>query len=283
MNQEKKSEIKKTSRTTLKELGPRMCIGTCSSDGSYIKDFSVKRWRMKEERELGELRDKSRGENVGQFVSRILSHMCTEIGLHKLETMEEPERLLKISQLFIGDVFYIYVWLRTKSLGKDLSLNVRCSNCNDKFKFIANLDTLEVDVCETYEDSMWNYVLESPFSIRGKEVKSFTFGPPRWTTLENLKGIGSMNTGAAKAGMIHGSIVGINEEKDSEGKIQRVMLAPSELDEMEKIDIERITELMDINAIGPNMTIEGECPKCHSNFIVPINWTYDNFFESSSR
>jgi hypothetical protein len=282
VEQENKQE-NKIIKTTLKELGQSMPLGIISHNGAYAKSFNIKKWRMKEERELGEMRDGNRGESVAQFVSRVVSAMCTNVGTYNFENLKDVERLVHISQMFIGDVFYLYVWLRVKSMGDKLNLNVKCHNCSNSFKYAANLTTVEVNSCETYEDAQWTYKLEEPFIIRGKRVESFTMGPPRWTTLENMSGIGGMNTGAAKAGMILGSIIGINEEKDDNGKINQIVLTLNELDDMCKADIEGIANSLDDNVIGPNMAIEGACPKCRSNFVMPIDWSFDNFFGVSSR
>jgi hypothetical protein len=274
---------KKIKRIPLKDLGMTMPLGILTSDGNYAKSFGIKRWRMKEERELGELRDQNRDASVGQFVATVLSAMCTNVGNHDFEKLKPAEKMVHLSQMFVGDVFYLYTWLRLKSLGPQLKLDIKCPNCSNKFKFSADLNTVEVDTCDRLEDAYWDYKLEEPFEIRNKEVTEFRMGPPRWITLENMKGIGGLNTGAAKAGMILGSIVGIKNWKDAKGEPTPVALAVSELDDMAKVDIEGITSMMDENAIGPNMAIEGECPRCRSNYVMPIDWSYDHFFGASSR
>ena len=55
------------------------------------------------------------------------------------------------------------------------------------------------------------------------------------------------------------------------------------LDEMGKFDLERLTTLIDENAMGPTMAIEDKCGKCNRDYILPIDWSYDNFFGDSSR
>jgi len=285
VTQEKNKEVKgkgsekKIKRTTLSELGPTMPLGILTPDGGYAKSFEVKRWRMKEERQLGELRDQQRGDSVGEFVASVLASMCTSVGNHDFEKLKHPEKLIHISQMFVGDVFYLYTWLRFKSLGEELKLSIKCPNCSNDFKFVANLTTLEVDTCDTLEAAKWVYKLREPFEIRSNMVSELLMGPPRWTTLENMKGIGGLNIGTAKAGMILGCIIGIGNKSDAE----QVVLSVNELDEMGKADIESITVQMDKNAIGPNMAIEGECPKCRSKYVMPIDWSYDNFFGASSR
>jgi len=270
-------------RVVLKEQGPRLPLGLVTTDGSYAKDIAVRRWRMAEERELGDLRDKNRDANVAQFVGMVLATMCTQVGQHKFEGMKPEERRIHISQMFMGDVFYAYVWLRMQALGNELHLNLRCPNCGFKFPFTADLETVEVDVCEKLGDSLWEYKLREPFSIRGKEVTDLLMGPARWTSLENMQGVGGLNTGAAKASVILGSIHGIANWKDKEGKPQQVALAESELDEMGKRDIEAITNRVDEHAIGPNMSVEGNCQRCRYQYKLAIDWGYDNFFGDSSR
>lgn len=282
MNKENETNKTNIKRVTLKELDQLMPLGIANNDGSYTKSFEVKRWRMKEEREIGEQKESHRDASVGQYVGIVLSTMCKSIGNINFEALKKAEKNVHISQMFVGDVFYIYVWLRKNSIGSELQLSVKCPNCSNKFKVDANLDTVEVDVCDKLEDACWNYKLEEPFEIRGRLVTELLMGPPRWLSLENLKGIGT-NTGAAKAGLILGSISGIADWLGEDGKPKQVALTVNELDEMGKKDIEKITNLMDKNAIGPNMSVEGDCPRCRSDYKMPIDWSYDNFFDISGR
>jgi hypothetical protein len=280
---ESTSTEKKIKQISMEELGQSMPMGIQIGDGIPVKSFATREWRMKEERELGALRDQQRGHSIGQFVATILSTMCTHIGPYDFEKLKTVEKLIHISQMFVGDVFYVYTWLRIVSLGHNLKLDIKCPSCSNKFKFNANLNTLDIGTAEKFEDTCWNYKLRKPFVIRNKEVTEFLMGPPRWIALEGLKDIGSMDTGSAKAGMILGSIIAISNWLDVNGKPTQVALAINEIDEMCKADIESITAEMDDNAIGPNMSIEGNCPKCHSNYVMPIDWSFDSFFGSSGR
>jgi hypothetical protein len=275
----KKTEIK---RVALKEQGARLPLGIINTDGTYTKDIAVRRWRMAEERELGELRDKNRDANVAQFVGMVLATMCTQLGRHKFEELKQEERRIHISQMFMGDVFYAYVWLRLQTLGSELHLNLRCPNCGFRFPLVADLETIEVDGCDTLEECMWEYKLKESFEIRGKEVTDLLMGPARWTSLESMQGVGGLNTGAAKASVILGSIHGIANWKDKDGKPMQVALAESELDEMGKRDIEAITNRVDEHAVGPNMSVEGSCQRCRYQYKLAIDWGYDSFFGDSS-
>ena len=57
-----------------------------------------------------------------------------------------------------------------------------------------------------------------------------------------------------------------------------VALADHELDEMSKRDVEGIAAGFEAHTCGPDMTLEGNCPKCASPFEVVMDWGYDNFF-----
>lgn len=273
----------KIKKVLLKELGPVMPLGIKNPDGAYSKTFTIKPWRMKEERELGQLRDQNRGSTVASFVSSVLTTMCTNIGFNTIEKMKSAEKMVMISQMFIGDVYYLYTWLRISSLGGKLNMNITCPNCSNRFKFIADLETIEVNTCDSLDDACWDYKLKKPFQIRNKDVNELRMGPPRWSTLENMEGIGALNTGEAKANLILGSIVGIKNWKTPTGEMTPVVLTMAELDEMCKEDIEALTGEMDEHSIGPDMSVEGNCPKCRSNYVDQIDWSYDNFFGASSR
>jgi hypothetical protein len=271
----------KIKTTTLGELGPVLPLGI-RKDGTWHKSIVVKKWRLKEERELGRLKEEQRQSSMAQFVAMVLASMADTLGPHNFSSnIKHEEKLLHISNAYIPDVFYAYIWLRVKSLGNELNLNITCPNqrCNHSFPFAADLNTIEVRTAEKIEDAMWDYDLKEPFTIRGNAVKGFQFGPPRWSVMEGMKGIGSANTGGAKAELILGSIQNIVKEN---GETEQLALAMHELDEMCKTDIERITKDLDVHAIGPEMAVDGKCPKCGQEFKSAINWGYDNFFGISS-
>ena len=115
------TEVEKTQKSvytqTIQERGPVLPLGIADSGGNYHQDISVKPWRMKEERELGELRDQNKDANLAKYVSMVLSTMCTRLGPHDFTNMEFDHKRLVISQMFMADVFYAYVWLRIQALG----------------------------------------------------------------------------------------------------------------------------------------------------------------------
>jgi len=272
----------KIKTTTLKELGSNLCLGT-PKDGGYVKPVRVKKWRMKEERELGELKDHNKESSIAQFVSVVLATMAEQVGHRDFTNpdMKREEKQLHISQMWMPDVFQAYLLLRISAMGNKLALNLTCPyNKKHEFPYDANLLSTDVRTCDTLEDALWDYDLIDPFEIRGKTLKGFRFGPARWTTLESMSDVGSMNTGAAKAGIILGSIHGLIYDT---GEVEALPLAMHEIDDMCKPDIEGITASLDDHAIGPEMAVDAVCPTCNKSFKVPIDWSYDGFFGNSSR
>lgn len=259
----------------LKDLGPRLPLGVSDAGGTCRGDLAGKTWTFREEKELGRLRDQNRDSNMAQYVSMVLATMYDRIGPYDFSAMKFDERRLRIGQMYMGDVYYAYVWLRLQALGPELDSEMTCAACASKFTFPADLETLEIATASSLEPFLWSYDLHVPLVIRDKEVRTLRMGPPLWQAIESMAGTGGMNTGEAKAGIIRGSIVEING-------LGNVALTESELDGMVKIDIERIANLLDEHHLGPDMAIEGKCPRGHP-FKQPIDWGYDSFFGSSSR
>lgn len=274
------------STVTLAELGPQLPIGI-ESNGQIGKQLSELPWKMKHEKELGAMRAKNQGISVAQFTSMVLATLYKRMGPHDFEPMDFNARRIHISQAFMADVYYAYVWLRRQSIGNVCDMKLRCPNCTNQFDFAADLNTVEVRVPQPVEpvkddkqpvglpNMNWTYKLQDPFELRNKTVTELLLGPARWYAMEAVKG--QMNTGEAKYAIINGSIHKVG------GHDQQLVLADHELDEMSKRDLEQITAEIDANALGPDMSIKDVCPRCNRDFELPIDWGFDSFFGISSR
>jgi len=279
-SKEKSEDKLLVTETTLVERGANLPLGILNDEGAWATDIAVRPWRMKEEKALGKLRDENRNINFAQYVSMVLAVMCSRLGPHDFNSIEDmAKRRVHIGQMWLGDVFYAYCWLRYRSLGSELALDITCpfSSCGNQFAYYADLRTLEVSTAKKLEDTYWEYTLRDPFEIRGKEATGFVFGPMRWSSLESMGSVVTeFNQGAQKAEAIRFSIHKLK------GSSENIALADGELDDMSKYDIEAITAKIDTNSIGPNMAIEDNCPKCRRKFRMTIDWTYENFFGISS-
>lgn len=277
-NQEAKPEAVKT---TLGELGPQLPIGIPDKTGALQKTLDVRKWRMPEEQEIGALRSAHQGKNVGKYVSALLAKMCTRLGPYTFDdSMKTDDRLLAIAKMSLADALYAYVWLRFKATGPDYPLESQCPYCRTEFPFKADLSSLEVVTITDVQSAIWEYELHDPIEVRGKTVSKLTLGPPGWSVIEaaDPQAMAELNTGTVKCRLIYGSVRSLDG-------LGEVPLAPGELDEIVKYDIEELSRLMDERVVGPVMQIEGRCPSptCKRKFQIPIEWTTEDFFSTSSR
>jgi phage FluMu protein Com len=175
----------------------------------------------------------------------------------------------------MADVFYLYIFLRCEAVGKELDLKLGCPHCRNEFKFTADLASLEVRVTDSPQNALLTYKFKKPFELRGKTVTEVTLGPTLWSALEQVGAKGRLDSGAAKAGIIMGSIRSFTE-------LGAVPIAEHELAKMKKIDIEGLIKKINDEAIGPEMFIEGKCPKCSRSFQHGLEWASEDFFGTSS-
>lgn len=273
--------------TTLGEQGMNMPLGFTTPDGSLSKTFSIKPWRMVEEKELSQAKKDDPAQSLATYVSTVVAYMCTHLGHYNFadhkdgKPMEMAERRVIVSQMYMGDVWYAYVCIRRESLGDVLKLKLTCPRCRKSFPWAGSLASLGVNASQTVEDCMWEYELANPVAIRGKTATKFRMGPQRWQVAESV--YGDPNEAMAKEAALRASIYHINGEAD------RIQLGSGDLDLLTKLDIEQLSGDIDEHFIGPNMAIElNEDHPCeHCGYkeprLIPIDWSFDRFFAISSR
>ncbi len=284
MQEEKSQEeqVKKPAiiERTLAEQGPALPLGTMSQGIEPIRTLEFRSWTMKEEKVVGKLLEERGNLSMADYVSIVLSHMCLQLGQHKFDkNVSQEERIVKINQMGMGDVYYAYIWLRTQALGTELDMAVRCSTCKTQFDFTADLNTLKVQHAESFDDACFEYELKVPFEIRGQLATQVRVTPAPWNSVVTLAGDSNMDQGKLKAGLLSSAIQGINGNED------KIMLMEDEIDDMAKRDFEALTSQYMQRAIGPVMMLEGNCPeeRCGAAFAQMLNWRYDYFFGDSSR
>ena len=284
-----KSEAEQTQpgvdNVTLGAHGASLPLGIITTDASYVKGFSIRPWRMKEEKELSRHKKDSQGISLAQYVSMVLGTMCSSIGTHNFDApgyADNPAaRRVIVSQMYMGDVFYIYAYLRREAIGNEMGVKITCRRCNKDYDYVADLGSIEVRTAETLEQMCWDYKLKHPITIRGKTIHTFRMAPPRWSAMESIAG--NPSEGVAKEVTILASITGLNGESNP------VMLVPAEIQELSKYDIEKVTSEIDNHYLGPKMALELDgshaCPHCdhRDKRLLPIDWRYDSFFSTSSQ
>lgn len=267
--------------TTLAERGPVLPIGVLQPDGGVNRSLEVRPWRMKEERELGALKQQAgeEGGTLANYISMVLGYMCPQIGGNRFETNQVTMAQVKIGQMYMADVFHAYCWLRLQALGHELPFKLKSPNTNKEFEWTADLRTLEVRTIENPEDMYWTYNVKVPFQIRGKTISKMIMGQQFWSSLGMMEPGGNM--GAATASIIAASVHRIPELQEGP-----VALVDGDLDEMTKRDIEAISTAIDDHGLGPKMYLEVTDPTVpranKPTFKAPLDWRYDAFFQTSS-
>jgi len=138
--------------TTMAELGDKMPIGILDGEGRLHKDIVTKPWKTRDERELG----KKLGSDaqISDHVPIVIANMCSRIGPHNMDTLDDPQKSLIVSTMYMADVFYLYALLRMKAMGPRLPLTVNCprGGCGVTFPYIGDLTSVEVVAVDDIDD-----------------------------------------------------------------------------------------------------------------------------------
>lgn len=268
--------------TTLDEQKAKLPVGIL--DGTTVhRDVVFKKWRTKEERELGRLMAPDM--DMAEHVSLVVSNMCSRIGHHNMDEKDAAEKALIVSMMYMGDVFYTYSMLRKRVVGDALDVKVACprAGCGVTFPYSGKLGTLEVACVDNIDDILWTHKLSVPIEIRKETVTHFDLAYPKWSVVE--AGKGETSEAEIKALTLVGTIVGINGNGQAMSP-----LAMEELDELERDDFEAMMAGINENFLGPKMGVEGQCTPdvCKKfkrgghDFAFSIDWRYKHFFARSS-
>jgi hypothetical protein len=274
---------------TLKELGARLPLGMADiASGDLFRALSMRRWTLKTEKQLGKLRDEHRREGHGRFVSMVVASLYEKLGNLVLGDLSEGGTGSKasrshwhgalgaISQMWFGDVLYAWIWLRRQIIGPHLDMQLQCTHCRSLVAMQADLDTLDVRTVDKLADAYWKYTLQVPFEVRGKLVEQLEVGPARWHVMEAESKNADVDLGALKSSIIFSSIRSVVGQEE-------IALVESEIENMDKVDVETLTSAIDATAVGPDMKIEAYCSKCRTDFEQALQWSYDRFFGVSGR
>jgi len=269
--------------TCMGEYGDKLPIGILDGDGRLHKDLVTKVWKTRDDRELGKRIAPDTG--LVEHVPLVVANMCSRLGPHNMDALDDANKSVILSTMYMADVFYVYTLLRSKTMGPKLKLQVRCprAGCNVEFPYTGDLTTIDVVTVEDIDAILWRYDLEDPIAIRRQTVTHFQMAYPKWSVLEQARG--NTNEAEIKALALQGAIVGLNDDQTP------VSLTLNEIDELSKRDFESMQEGLNKNFLGPKMGLEGKCEPAvctrfkrgGHEFKLPIDWAYKSFFGASSR
>jgi len=271
-------EIEKVRTTTLGELGLNLPI---FQNGAKDRSFSFKDWDMETEEKLSDLQERCK--NVGEFVRQMMDMLLDEFCGKPWDSYPEAERIMAMNNLHFPNMLYMYIALRVEELGHELHFDqIGCPNCKRPIKnWVADLRTLEVKCKDTDEEGNLEFVytLKKPILINGEMVTELKCSVTQWGALESVPSEKAGNQASVKSAIFNSSIKGgLNNGEPFKGFIDLKTVVKK----IKKFDIEKLQKEISLNNCGPDMAVGGECPHCKTEFIKPLEWGYDSFFDSSS-
>lgn len=263
--------------TTLGELGPNMPMGI-EAGGEFVKGFDSRPWKMREERALGKWLEENKAESVGNFIAHLLGTLMTQVGPFSWgPNTSDAEKTLAISQMYTGDVLYLYAYTRQLALGNLLPATLQCPLCETQNKRELDLDGLDVRVMTDPAKLIQPCELQDGLVINGELRKLLKIRPPLWQT--------AMSASNAEGSSFERSIALIKDcvcgaEGIEDGTPFVIM--DSDIDELSKLDSLLIEEAIEGTA-GPQFITELKCSRCKRVTKQEIDYRYQSFFTVSSE
>lgn len=253
---------------TLKDLGSRLPIEIGGKEKQY---FKFKDWTFKEEEYIA--KSKSKVKNIGAFITDILSSMLVGVGDEDFESKSKNEKILFLAGQPMGNVLYMYIYLRYDQLGEELRLAFKCPYCNHNVSnFITDIGDIDVDCKFGKFDEVIVYKLKKPITLEQGDqlIDHVKLGLAKWTMMEQTENA-MVDEAAMKRYSYKHSIVGVDGVTG--------YLSPDEIiGKLKKQDIERLSVAIATHNAGPSIQAEIECEKCGNTFWRQIDWSYDHFF-----
>lgn len=262
--------------TTLGKLGPRMPIGI-EVNGEYHKDFEWRPWRMKEERQLAEYRENNPGQTIGAMLAHMIGVMAVKLGPHRWgESITEAEKQLTITQMYLADVLYLYVYLRKAAMGSAVPAMLQCPNCQLKNKRDLDLDGLDVRVLDDPDSLVQAVELSEGIKIFGELRKRVQIRPPRWQIMMNPELMRKNNDALRTIELFKECVCGAEGIAPN----QPIVLDENDIDELTKLDISKLENAIE-NVPGPQMIVQFDCSRCQMEVTQMVDYRYESFFTTS--
>jgi hypothetical protein len=267
---------------TLSELGKKLPIGVLDTNSTgeqkLLKDFNVSRLDWVKERAVAEtwktLIDR-KDQTVLDYILCILANTVTDIGGVSLSKHDVDHRIYIIGEMFAGDVFYMYAYLRVHSIGNEFQLkNVKCPSCGKVIPiYEIDLSTIEVLTRDDPNDITHDVILKHGFKLGGELRKKITLQPASFRVVSH-------------ADINNDALFFADVLKSSCTKIDGVdggVITDTEIEQMSPYDLALVRSENDFLAGGVDWSIDITCQKCSHKFTQMIDWRYGHFFALSSR
>jgi len=268
---------------TLNEYGQRLPIGLVdesTNPHTLKKEFELKKFDWQTERAASKTWKRVMRREGTTFLDEIivkLSHTLKSLGGTSLEKHNIDKKMQILYEMFPGDVFYMYVWLRVESLGNEFALTkVKCPACGHIIQeFPVDLSTIEINTRDNIDDIYHEITLRDGFEAMGETRKKITMRPSTFRAMVQ----GDVEDDAEFfANVFKGSVIAI------EGMPPDTTLTDADIEQMSPRDRALVRGEVDFMSGGPRWDVVINCPneKCKVQFDHLIDWRFSNFFRLSS-
>lgn len=269
----------------LRELGKQLPIGLLDvvdeSNGHkevLKKDFDIISTDWNVERDVDKTWKKIQqqpGITILDYLVCVLTHTVTRLADINFKKHNPDRRLAILNNMFAGDIFYMYTWVRIESMGHTFPIkDMECVKCKHMHDFPVDLYSLEVATRKDAAGLYKKIQLRDGFESMGEQRYDLTLRPATFFALAHIP---DTNEAEMFAALTKDSVV------DIEGMPDGASMTDNDIHQLSKWDMSIISEEIDLVAGGPQWIIEGECPKCQFGFEHDIDWRYSNFFNRSSQ
>lgn len=267
---------------TLAEYGQKLPIGvlkTVGDENTLIKDFNLKKVDFIVEREIIDSWNRysnNKKSSPIDYIAVVLANTILSIAGQSLDKFTFDKKISIIHQMYIGDVFYMYAWLRYSTVGKNINLtNFDCINCGKRIEqYAMDMSTLEVNTIDNVNELEHNIELEDGFTLMNKLCKKLKVKPPTFHSLVNVK---KANSATALGEFLKSSVIQIEDLEPG------IVITDGEIQQLSVMDMSLVDEELNYASAGPVWSMEIICPHCEDKLFHVIDWTYADFFGRSSR
>jgi len=288
------SQIKTTTKT-IRELGNLFPIGIVDYlDGKKIlkKSFQLRDFSTPLEKKLGRFRADMAASKGLEFltVSKLMSMLFSEIGGKEVDytnttsnvLVQDTQALFEVGQLYMADVFYAYCVARINEMGNETDFPLTCPVCNHKELIKPDLLTMDVNSIDDPDELEVKVELFHGFdSPNGGKIKEVIVTPQKWADMCTDEFAACEGDETLMKLYFIEKTTKYRWKKDR--KENESPLGPNDINQLKKIDREKIANAINQINIGAVFAVDGKCPKCNLEFPIGVDWRYDDFFSISSQ
>lgn len=271
---------------SVRELGFNLPIGQVMG-GEFRRGFAFNEYSYDLEKDVARFCRQHEGIPNTRVVTKVLSLCLNQLGGEPLVSpsvqdpiQREVESMQKVGQLFMADVYYLWIRLRMEELGTDYRSPFVCLSCGHQGEFLTDMESMDVFCVKDPSILETKVSLFKGLKFRdGTVKKAVMVNPVRWCNVDTneMAAVGN-EPNSLKLHFVRAAITGV------EGMAEPVSLTDSEIGSLRKIDVEKLAAAVNHTNLGPSLTLQGTCPnpECKSPFTWPLNWDYDHFFSTTS-